>query len=294
MPGIGKNTAWLLTILFCSFASAAARFSTLAQSSGQSCAPNPEIAYLGFDRNDYPGDFYLPALKQSFSFAGYWLNAPPGAKSNGWSGKRAILRDSGFGFLVLFNGRISAELKRAADPATLAAADARNAIENAKREGFSPGTVIFLDQEEGGRLLPEQQTYLFAWAGAVNSSNFRAGVYCSGIPAKEGRNESVTTANDIHDHADSRKIVYFVYNDACPPSPGCASSKPPPSPSASGIAFADVWQFAQSPRRKDFARACPANYDRDGNCYPPPGIGAGPIYLDLDSATSADPSNGRL
>jgi hypothetical protein len=294
MPGIGKNTAWILTIFLCGFASAAARFSALAQSSAHSCAPNSGVAYLGFDRNDYPGDSYLPALRQSFSFAGYWLNAPPGAKSNGWSGKRAILRNSGFGFLVLFNGRISAELKRAADPATLAAADARNAIENAKREGFSPGTVIFLDQEEGGRLLPKQQEYVLAWVDGIISAGFRAGVYCSGIPAKEGRNQSVTTANDIHDHAGSRKIVYFVYNDVCPPSPGCASSKPPPPPSVNGIAFADVWQFAQSPRRKDFARACPANYGHDSNCYPPLGGGAGLIYLDLDSATSADPSNGRL
>jgi Domain of unknown function (DUF1906) len=290
MPGIGKNTTWILTIFLCSFASG---FSALAQSSAQSCAPNSEIAYLGFDRNDYPGDSYLPVLKQSFTFVGYWLNAPPGAKSNSWTGKRAILRDSGFGFLLLFNGRISTELKRAADPAALAAADARNAIESARREGFSNGAIIFLDQEEGGRLLPEQQTYLFAWVDAVNSSNFRAGVYCSGIPAKEGRNQSVTAANDIHDHAGSRKIVYFVYNDVCPPSPGCASSKPPPPSSVSGIAFADVWQFAQSPRRKDFARGCPANYGHDGNCYPPLGSGARPIYLDLDSATSADPSNGR-
>jgi hypothetical protein len=253
---------------------------------------NPETAYLGFDRNDYPGDSSLPALKQSFSFAGYWLNAP-GAKSNSWAGKRAILRDNGFGFLVLFNGRVSAELKRA-DPAALAEADARTAIENAQREGFSPGTVIFLDQEEGGRLLPKQQEYLFAWADGIISAGFRAGVYCSGIPVKEGRNLSITTANDIQDHARARKIVYFIYNDVCPPSPGCASSKSAPLPSASGVAFADAWQFAQSPRRKDFARSCPADYNRDGNCYARSGDTAGPIYLDLDSATSADPSNGRL
>ena len=111
---------------------------------------------------------------------------------------------------------------------------------------------------------------------------------------KEGHGQSITTANDIHDHAGGRKIIYFVYNDVCPPSPGCASSKSPEPPSASGIEFADAWQFAQSPRRKGFARACPANYNRDGNCYAPLGNGEGKIYLDLDSATSADPSNGRV
>jgi Domain of unknown function (DUF1906) len=289
-----KNAAWIVTIFFVGMTLAVIFLAPRAQSSLQGSSQVPMPAYLGFDRNEYPGDSYLPALKQSFSFVGYWLNTPAGAKSNSWTGKRAILRDGGFGFLVLFNGRTSAELKRLLDPAALAAADARNAIENARREGFSPGTIIFLDQEEGGRLLPDQQTYLLAWVDEINSTGFRAGVYCSGIPVKEGRNQSVTTANDIRDHAGSRKIVYFVYNDTCPPSPGCASSRSAPAPSVSGIAFADVWQFAQSPRRKGFARDCSVGYNRDGNCYPPPGSGAGAIYLDLDSANSADPSNGRL
>jgi Domain of unknown function (DUF1906) len=293
MPGLGKSAAWILTIFSWSFVLAVVCFPARGRSSLQRSVQNPETAYLGFDRNDYPGDSSLPALKQSFSFAGYWLNAPPGAKSNSWAGKRAILRDNGFGFLVLFKARVSAELKRA-DPPALAEADARTAIENARREGFSPRTVIFLDQEEGGRLLPKQQEYFFAWVDGIISAGFRAGVYCSGIPVKEGRDQSITTANDIHDHAGSRKIVYFIYNDVCPPSPGCANSKSPPLPSSSGIAFADVWQFAQSPRRKEFARACPADYNRDGNCYAPSDDRAGPIYLDLDSATSADPSNGRL
>jgi hypothetical protein len=294
MPGLGKSAAWILEILSCSFVLALAILPARTQSSLQHSVQNPEPSYLGFDRNEYPGDSSLPALRQSFSFAGYWLNAPPGAKSNGWAGKRGVLRDNGFGFLVLFNGRASGELKQAAHVAALAEADARTAIENAQREGFLPGTVIFLDQEEGGRLLPKQQEYVLAWVDGIISGGSRAGIYCSGIPVKESRNQSITTANDIRDHAGDRKIVFFVYNDVCPPSPGCANSKSPPPASASGIPFADIWQFAQSPRRKDFARACPANYDHDGNCYPSSGDSVERIYLDLDSATSADPSNGRL
>ena len=34
-------------------------------------------AYLGFDRNIYPGDAALPTLRKTFSFAGYWLSPPP-------------------------------------------------------------------------------------------------------------------------------------------------------------------------------------------------------------------------
>jgi hypothetical protein len=292
MRGAEKHSKFVFKSLLCSCALVAVFLLEYTAASNQKSPQESAPTYLGFDRNDYPGDVNLPALKQSFAFAGYWLNNPPGAKSNSWQGERAILRDAGFGFLVLFNGRASRELKRPADPAALAVLDAQSATQHARREGFSPGTVIFLDQEEGGRLLPEQKIYVFAWADQILSAGFRAGVYCSGIPVKEGRNESVTTADDIREHAGSRKILFFVYNDVCPPSPGCANSKNTPLPSASGIAFAEVWQFAQSPRRKDFARSC-HNYGRDDNCYPSLGKSANMIYVDLDSATSADPSNGR-
>ncbi len=42
-------------------------------------------SYLGFDRNDYPGDANLGVLHQAFAFTGYWLNNPPGAKTNTWT-----------------------------------------------------------------------------------------------------------------------------------------------------------------------------------------------------------------
>jgi len=39
---------------------------------------NNTSTYLGFDRNTYPGDSNLKILRQTFSYAGYWLNNPPG------------------------------------------------------------------------------------------------------------------------------------------------------------------------------------------------------------------------
>ncbi|MGB0036362.1 MAG: glycoside hydrolase domain-containing protein [Candidatus Acidiferrales bacterium] len=253
----------------------------------------PSRAYLGFDRNEYPGDAAIGALRQTFSFSGYWLNNPPGEKSNSWTGKREILLQNGLGFLVLFNGRTEKQLKGSSDPAALGASDAHAAAERAQREGFHPGTVIFLDQEEGGMLLPGQRAYLFAWIDGVVAAGFRAGVYCSGIPVKAEKGESIHTAIDIRDHAANREIVFFVYNDACPPSPGCVYPQIPPPPSKSGVTFASVWQFAQSPRRRPLTRACSSTYNADGNCYPPRTTGAAFIFLDLDSATSPDPSNGR-
>jgi len=246
-------------------------------------------SYLGFDRNDYPGDASLPVLRQTFSYSGYWLNNPPGARTNSWAGKRPVLESAGFGFLVLFNGRLYKELKHA--PAALGQADGKEAAAAGKREGFPARTIIFLDIEEGGRMLPEQKSYIYAWVDAVIAAGFRAGIYCSGIPAKEGKT-SVVTAEDIRANAQGREITYWVTNDVCPPSPGCSISKHAPTPSVSGVAFADVWQYAQSPRRKDFARMC-RNYNPDGNCYPPGIEPASHLHVDVNTATSADPSDGR-
>ena len=140
-------------------------------------------------------------------------------------------------------------------------------------------------------MLPEQKSYIYAWIDAVTAAGFRPGVYCSGIPAKDGKT-SIVTAQDIRADADGREIAYWVTNDVCPPSPGCSLPTHPPWPSGSGVAFADVWQYAQSPRRKDFARMC-RNYNPDGNCYPPGIDPASHLHVDLNTATSTDPSAGR-
>jgi hypothetical protein len=249
-----------------------------------------QSTYLGFDRNEYPGDTNLGILRQTFTFSGYWLNNPPGAKTNTWTGKRAKLQAAGFGFLVLFNGRPYKGLKRNA--ATLGQSDGLVAVASARREGFPAHTVIFLDIEEGGRMLPEQKAYIYSWVDAVNATGYRAGVYCSGIPAKEGK-VSIVTAQDIRQNAGGKAIVFFVTNDVCPPSPGCAYVRNAPAPQESGVNFAEVWQYAQSPKRKDFAAKCPANYDADGNCYPPGTDPALKLHVDVETASSADPSDGR-
>src|ERR1700759_5098015 len=116
--------------------------------------------YLGFDSNEYPGDSALAELHETFAFAGYWLNTPPGADANPWAGHRAAIVAQGFGFLLLYNGRIEAELKRVGDAGALGDEDAARAASAATKEGFRRGTVIFLDQEEGGRMLDAQMAYV--------------------------------------------------------------------------------------------------------------------------------------
>jgi hypothetical protein len=251
--------------------------------------------YPGFDRNDYPGDSTLPALRRRFSFTGYWLNNPPGEQQNNWQGKRDVLLRAGFGFLVLFNGRLDAEIVKAqksgTSPSALGKADATAAIAAAHREHFPNGAILFLDQEEGGRLLAEQADYLFAWTEAVAGSGYRPGVYASGQPVNEGHGHTITTAEDIRSHVATghlHEITLWVAQDACPPSNGCTLQPAPPD--ASGTPNAAAWQYAQSPRRKSITAACARTYAADGNCYVP---GVPGLFLDLDTAASPDPSHGR-
>lgn len=267
-------------------------------------AAEAQQAYAGFDRNDYPGDAALKALRQSFHYTGYWLNNPPGEQHNTWAGKRGLLKQQGFGFLVLWNGRMFAELK-GKDAASVGTEDGKAAVAAARREGFQTNVLIFLDQEEGGRLLPEQAAYLFAWADAVRAGGARAGVYCSGIDVPDGTG-TISTARNIVERESARAqdpskgksvehLKLWIVNDQCPPSPGCMVTplglSKVDSRELAGAAV--VWQYALSPRRAQFTAGCPANQVPDGKCYAPGLAHGADSFVDLDTADSADPSGGR-
>jgi hypothetical protein len=243
-------------------------------------------SYLGFDRTGYPGDDLLPALHRTFAYTGYWLNDPPGLKSNPWAGKRAAVREAGFGFALLFNGRLDQEL-RGKDAAAIGVADGDLAAAAAAREGFPAHAVIFLDQEEGGRLLPEQAAYLGAWFAEVAKRGFRAGIYCPGIAVPDGKS-TISTAQDVRARFPGVKL--WVAEDQCPPAPGCVMRSAPPA--KSGFSEAFIWQFAQSPRSR-FAAGCGQSYAADGNCYAPGVVQSARSFLDLNASSSSDPSAGR-
>jgi Domain of unknown function (DUF1906) len=262
-------------------------------STSQPTSPEQQTtrAFLGFDLNIFPGKDALPVLRKTFAFSGYWLSPPPGEKTNTWTGQRELLRAQGFGFLLLYRGPASSELKSDAAAAAKGTVDARNAASAAKSESFPAHAIIFLDIEEGGRLPATYHSYLHAWTAELARSGYRAGAYCSGMLVKEGPTVTITTADDIRAHAPSQDFVFFIYNDACPPAPGCTFPQNPEAPSASGIAYASVWQFAQSPRRKEFTARCPPGYHTDGNCYAPSDA-AHAWFLDVNTANSSDPSAG--
>jgi hypothetical protein len=249
--------------------------------------------YLGFDRNDYPGDEAMKLLRKNFSFTSYWLGNPPQTKSNSWSGKREFLRSLGYGFLPLFSGRENKELKNAHLAQELGTKDARAAASGAVREGFPKDALIFLDIEDGGRLSPAYHAYIQAWLVELTTLGFRGGFYCSGIPVAEEPGKSITTAQDITESLKQKSgpFTLWVFNDSCPPSPGCTTPAEIPTPSKSGVSYADVWQFVRSPRDKETARHC-RGYAKDGNCYAAFDT-AHKFNLDLNVATSADPSTAK-
>jgi len=241
--------------------------------------------YLGFDRNEYPGDIALPVLRKTFSFSGYWLTPPPREPKNTWAGKKKALNAHGFGFLLLARGRGSSGIKSSAKEDGVA--DAREAAQNAIQEGFAAGSVVFLDIEEGGRLSPQFHSYISAWVDELVRQGFRPGVYCSGMPVNDGNGRTIVTSEDIRSNMGKRDIVFWVLNDTCPPSPGCTSAGPP-EPTRSGVEYAAVWQFVRSPRAKETASAC-EGYASDENCYA--GVDAAHRWhLDLDVASSNNPS----
>jgi hypothetical protein len=261
-----------------------------------SCCPLPsaaqsQAAYLGFDRNQYPGDAAMKLLRKDFVFTGYWVGPAPGEKNSTWQGKREFLRSLEYGFLLLYSGPDSGNLKSPASAAEKGTADAREAAASTRREGFPAASIIFLDIEEGGRLSANYHAYLKAWADQLRRLGSVAGVYCSGMPVGDGPGVTITTADDIHSDPALGEFVFWVYNDACPPSGGCAAEPHSPSPSKSGISYAAVWQFAQSPRRKQYTSRCAVKYAKDNNCYAPSDV-AHQWFLDLNSASSPDPSGG--
>jgi hypothetical protein len=255
----------------------------------QQAAPAPS-SFLGFDRNIFPDATALPMLRKTFAFSGYWLSPPPGETNNTWAGQRDALRSLGFGFLLLYRGPLTRELKSAVGAAQRGTRDAQAAAVAARHEGFPVPAIIFLDIEEGGRLSENYHAYLSAWTARIRQEGYRAGAYCSGIPVDEGAGGTTTTVADIQAHLGAQDFSYFIFNDACPPSPGCTFPIAPP-PSSGGIPFAAVWQFVRSPRT-EFSAHCAPGYHTDGNCYAP-GDAAHTWFLDVSAAASSDPSNGR-
>ena len=263
--------------------------------SAEASAGSGSGGYVGFDRNEYPGDGTMAGMKKQFAFVGYWLTVPPGAMFNQWVGKRELLKQQGWGFLLLANGKLEAEIKKAQKagtaPADLGRKDAAVAVAAAKSEGFPKRAIVFLDQEEGGRLTDVQAAYLLAWTEAVAGSDYRPGVYASGQKTQDDPGVWIDTVEDIRDRVKKgglHEVAIFDAQDQCGPAPGCTLKAKPLAEAGEPDVIA--WQYSQSPRRPEITKSCAKTYASDGNCY---AAGFPKVFLDMDVARSGDPSEGR-
>src|SRR5207245_4745968 len=112
----------------------------------------------------------------------------------------------------------------------------------AQAAGFASAAILLLGLRVGGRLAAASHAYLRAWADELVKLGYRPGAYCSGIVVDEGSGVTIVTAGDIRTNEATRKFAYWVFNDACPPSPGCVTVAKVPLPSSSGVKDAMVWQ----------------------------------------------------
>jgi hypothetical protein len=175
------------------------------------CAPGPVGAPLpargvpGFDTRDYPGAATMRRWLEAspYRWVGYYLASPchPGTT---WSGRRAELRQMGWGFAVLYVGEQDWQAMRAApgDTVPVAVPGARCSTTNltpengalhaaeaeaaARADGFPEGTVIFLDVERVERVSAALTAYVRSWTAAMLEGGYYVpGLYAHDLNAAE-------------------------------------------------------------------------------------------------------------
>ena len=213
------------------------------------------MAYAGFDRADCPDLATMARLKTETNlvWCGYYLHAPSQPAST-WIGKRAALVAQGWGLAPIFVGQQVAGPGSRVNTAGQGTVDGRAACADMTAEGFPTGSYVYLDLEVP--MPPWQEGYVSAWATAVVSGGFKAGIYCSFL--------SGPRVAELLPRA--RVWVYHVPTTS--PHAVGGTSFTAPEPKDSGFADACVWQDVDEARLSAL----------------------GWLACDLDSSTLADPS----
>lgn len=187
--------------------------------------------------------------------------------------KRSYLKGLGWGFLPVYLGRQSWDDAQYLTYAQ-GQADALSAANLAGQAGFPSGTVIFLDIETGGTLALNLISYITGWVHEIDSSAtiYWAGIYCN-----------ASCAAQIKSAICSDQATFWCVKVDCPPSPGCNLPTQAPNPANCGISYAQAWQYALSPK--------PAGVNCSG--YTGTNCTQYSLNLDVDTATTTNPSNGQ-
>jgi hypothetical protein len=198
------------------------------------------------DRDVYPGDGVMQRLwaETNLAWTGYYLprlSYKTGKVHAGtWKGKRATLKNMGWGVVPIFFGRqqehagaTDAKAHRKASLTTgHGAAEGKLAASVAQADGFPAYTVIYLDIEGGNDVTHELADYYAGWCQAVFDNNYYPGVYCSPLKAPALMEK------------DTRPLTWCAAYRYSHRSFPVEKDFPINDPSGSGYALADAWQLA--------------------------------------------------
>jgi hypothetical protein len=137
--------------------------------------------FPGFDTGSFPGEKVMRKwFANPFVFTGFYLEAPchNAAKFTPYTGHRQLLKEIGWGFVVVYVGRQASGC--GADKLTReqGLTDARDAIGKAKGNEFPEGATIFLDVERMEVTSAKMVNYMRGWiAGLLQDNFYKPGVY---------------------------------------------------------------------------------------------------------------------
>lgn len=217
--------------------------------------------HAGFDRSQYPPDNVMNWLKghTNLVWCGYYLAPTPSHGDTSWMGKRSTLQGKGWGIAPLYVGEQVIPPGSQNPSGAKGTIDGKDAVKLMEDEGFSPGSCVYLDLEDGS--LPQRLAdYTKEWAKAVAAGGFQPGVYCSHL-----------IADTVNGLLPGLRIWAFKV-----PTTGAHDTSGPPfrndDPAGSGFAHAVAWQLDQNATIR------------------PAGIPGGKLEpIDFDSATTDNP-----
>lgn len=230
------------------------------------------MAFAGFDTSAFPGLAAMAWLKAhtNLAWTGFYLAPAPSHADAGWMAHRAELAAQGWGFAPVYVGQELAGPGAHQVSAEQGKVDGADAAQLMATAGFRPGSVCFLDLEDGAPWAEPRIGYVTAWALALQGptvagrpSGYHVGVYCSHALAQPVRDALEDTGV-----VDAEIWVFKVATTQRHPVSGTAFSQS--DASGGGVAWAQFWQHDQN-----------AVIDCNGH----------PMLVDLSTSLWRDPSD---
>jgi Domain of unknown function (DUF1906) len=203
--------------------------------------------FLGFDRFGYPGDALMQSLRDSvpdLTFVCLYLAPAPSHPNGSWMDAVPALQSMGWNLVPTYVGQQVIGGGSHIVTAQQGVADAADACNLAANANLNPGSVLYLDIENGGQMPADQVEYVIAWISEIHhNSDYWAGVYCSHFKTAQQVADSATDIVAETGH----EVATWAYRPIDQgPSTVDLGAEPAQDPANSGYAPALVWQYRMS------------------------------------------------